>query len=368
MFKLDKIFWIIAFFSFHSAYKSGNSIILSLAITLLIEICFYIGGSILWKLEIDKGYRILLILGFYSLVIAGFYGISKVISYYSATKVVSSHFSEEDINNLKELYQLQKLMDAQYELKKIVEKLQSGIDDDGVAISFLINQLQDIDKILENPFMDKIEAEPFYEIRQIIVDTIRNSAIDNEIFLESFDRTENINYLCREIANNFVRVESYRILIEKGTLEYLKFFEDMLKTKQGRLNFKQLLLTKDLELQLLIIAINDKDLFEKVAIDLLERAELSAIDKDLLNFDAQKYIKNYLFNFLQTIEGRQQIVSDIQKINTITHIYIDALCKVMAAIDIEKISIKELKQRMKNIIHNDINDICKTIGKEKVSL
>mgnify|MGYP006420626241 CR=1 FL=1 len=351
-------------FLFVTNYSRSNSLFTAFLISCTATLFLAISAAI-WRSKSNIVIRSGLILAFACLIGGIIYISVKLEADYRARKQIQHMLSTEDMNGLRQAYQDRKEIDIKKTAIEISDRLKKhGVkQDDNIDIHRWIDELRYVNNRLENPFItNECDATDLADIREYILEVLeiygKNAPPE---FIENIHKIKNLSQFYIKFSCDPVQVESYKILLEKGPRQFVKFFEQLLETKEGLIKIKKIAALKDGSTPILKFLINDKDTFEEEAMRLL-LASPQDTRQIFSDIDVQQYIKKYFVEFIHTIDGREKIIQDIQKLNKVGIIYIETLCKIVEE-NHYIFPTSESDNLVKERVGSKINDLIQTIGK-----
>lgn len=350
-------------FTFVSTYQSTNSIFLSLIVTSLISLLFY-GIEKIWNLSFSRLIRILAICGLL-LSISGFFYICCIANkYYSTNEMIKSTFSTEELEKIKTEFQKYKEINLEKEVEVIADNLSKTLLNEDCNIDMLLEQLDNIDIILDNPFIvNELEVSLLTDVRKNLIDIINASAQSYPALLNLITKIERKHDIIRTFHCDPVKVELYKALLA-GPMEYIKYFEKLLNNAEGRIKLQRLCYLRGIEIGLLDILIEDGDNeeFKELAITCLLK-QASAVNKYIFSINMNNYIQEKLPELMKTKQGQKNIIHDIRKLHKIETLRVKALCdaaeKCTSAYQIRNLNLKDL---IKKEYASQIDNIIKQFG------
>lgn len=349
--------------TFLRTFQETNSILTALIVGCITGFIIFI-IDLIWNLKQNRPIKILMVISFISCASGFFYAAYRIKTYYSANKVIKSNFSPAELEKLKTEYQKRKEINLEAEVVVVIENLKNTLSNEDTNIEMLLKQLENIDEILNNPFIvNELDVSLLSDVRKSLVDIINACAQNYPDFLNLIQKIERKDSILRTVYCDPVKVESYKILLEEGPTAYIKYFEKLIQSAQGRAKLQRLCYLREMEIDILDVLIDDNDIeeFKESAIMIISKQMTQSSYKDLSNLNIRNYIQEKLPALVETQQGRKKIVHDIRKIQKIINFCLKALCNeaerttnmyLFNKIDMSNLINKEYGSQISTLIKN----------------
>lgn len=291
------------------------------------------------------------------------------IERYQIEQALDLSLSNPEMDELKELYKVYKHLDISSEVHSMMSQLATLSDDDKDDTVQTI--LDRIDSILDNPFLVESEAEALCMTRQVLIDMMKNSISEEEddvddllASLRSIQGDMYIQDILRGMNRCSIVIKSVRVLMEKGSLAAMNSSVNLLTTKEGYIQFKQSVSAQELDVELLTQLIENQEILELLIPKLLEFkiGIFAFLEQQFIVDFIQNYSESYLPKLIQTVEGRQQIMQDLILIDHAINICIDALGNIIEEAGDHKLSVQQVKEKIKICTQDEICQMFKNLG------
>ena len=147
---------------------------------------------------------------------------------------MSAAEAEKELEKLKTSYQLQKQVDPAKSTLDSIESIKSRIFDESISVHGLLDELEKLNQMLDNPFISGMERENLNLVRNAVVNTVREYGQENPEFLAQFNKAEleYEEYISARFDPEILKL--YKIFGEQGVEALCKEAKKMIRTDKGK--------------------------------------------------------------------------------------------------------------------------------------
>lgn len=156
------------------------------------------------------------------------------------TSIINSSNAAQIFENLKNDYLAQQNIDEKKISLEIIDRIEKIIIDDQISIHELLNELEKLDQILNNPFLTNEGREHLNALREVIVGSLNEYGKENHAFLEKFNEAEIALRAYRKLRLDPDVVNLQKVIVEDGLEKFCILAKKMSQTNEGRVKLQKI--------------------------------------------------------------------------------------------------------------------------------